>query len=265
MGEPSKATLKKLFAVSGNRCAFPKCKERLIEESSGTLVGKVCHIKGNAEGAKRHDKSQTEGERQGVGNLIVLCGKHHDVIDDDEESYTVPRLLKMKADHEANYRGTPQTDDASERFAAAIYNTVTNGSIIQVKNQSGGQTAHSIVNNYGGQADRQIGSTVAEALIAELRSQPGEFFKVISRSQGADTMRLARRIQEVLTLSGWAAQENLTLAISPDTQDTEVVVAMPEAKTSYSAILDCMRRAGVNARGEIRMGLKVLEISVTER
>jgi len=62
--------------------------QRLVEEPSGTLVGKVCHIKAKSSGpgSKRYDKNQTDEERHGLGNLIALCPKHHDVIDDDDES-----------------------------------------------------------------------------------------------------------------------------------------------------------------------------------
>jgi hypothetical protein len=148
MKSPTVSTLKALFALSGNRCAFPKCMNRLVEESSGTLVGKVCHIKGKSSGpgSKRYDKYQTDEERHGVGNLIALCPQHHDVIDDDEEAYTVERLVKMKADHVEKMRGEPTPSDAlAERFAVSIYNnTVTDGSIIHVQGQSGGQVAHTI-------------------------------------------------------------------------------------------------------------------------
>jgi hypothetical protein len=77
----------------GHRCAYPRCPSRLVEDPSGTLVGEVCHIKGKSSGrgSHRHDPSQTDEERHGVGNLIALCGTHHRVIDDDEEAYTVER------------------------------------------------------------------------------------------------------------------------------------------------------------------------------
>ena len=101
---------KRTTVVSPDRFA------EILAAVSGTLIEKVCRIKGNAADAKRHDKHQSEEKRQGVGNLIILCGKHHVVID-DEESYTVERLLKLKADHVANYRRSGQPDEVAERFA----------------------------------------------------------------------------------------------------------------------------------------------------
>ena len=97
---PSTATIKRLFAVSGNRCAFPKCTAPLIDGKK--VVGKICHIKAQSEGSPRFDANQTPEERHGYDNLILMCGSHHDVIDDDEEAYTVEYLHRLKAKHEQN-------------------------------------------------------------------------------------------------------------------------------------------------------------------
>jgi hypothetical protein len=109
----------------------------------------VCHIKGNRKGAKRYDENQAEEDRQSVSNLIIMCPKHHDVIDDDEESYTVERLLKMKAVHEAQNQGEEAGQQMAEQFAVAIQNNLFHhGSLIYSQNQSGGATAHTINNYY---------------------------------------------------------------------------------------------------------------------
>ena len=57
-------------------------------------------------------------ERHAFENLILLCGNHHTVVDDDEEAYTVERLLAMKAAHEQSSPGMMDTD--AERGAAVI-------------------------------------------------------------------------------------------------------------------------------------------------
>src|SRR5262245_10584647 len=92
---PSQPTLKRLFAKSGNRCAFPKCKAEIVQHE--TVVGEVCHIKAAGPNGPRHDPQQSAAERHGYDNLILLCGNHHTVVDDDTESFTVDRLLRMKA------------------------------------------------------------------------------------------------------------------------------------------------------------------------
>jgi hypothetical protein len=130
---PSKATLKRLFALSGNRCAFPKCGTQLAQGT--TLIGEICHIKGRQPGSARHDASQSDEQRNSYTNLLLLCPNHHAVIDDDVESYTVERLLKMKADHEA--AATAVSDADADRVADSYSIIVTSG-------QQGGITAQTI-------------------------------------------------------------------------------------------------------------------------
>jgi hypothetical protein len=129
--EPSRSTVKRLFALSGNRCAFPKCQAPLALNE--TLVGEVCHIKGKLPGAARYDPAQTPAERNTYENLILLCAPHHTVVDDDEESYTVERLRKMKMDHES--RATPIAEKDADQVAAGYSTVATVG-------QSGGIAAN---------------------------------------------------------------------------------------------------------------------------
>jgi hypothetical protein len=98
-----------------------------------TLVGEVCHIKGKKPDAARYDPAQTPAARNDYDNLILLCAPHHKVIDDDEEAYTVERLRKMKADHEA--RAMTVSDGEASQVAAAYSTVATIG-------QSGGIAAH---------------------------------------------------------------------------------------------------------------------------
>ena len=142
MGKPSVPTQKRLFAVSGNRCAFRNCPQRLVDEASGKVVARICHIKGNKPGSKRYDKMQTEDERQGFDNLILLCPVHHDVVDADDTTFTVEVLQRLKVEHEAKHREEPEPDRrAEELFLANVSLDATYGSVILSANQSGGQVA----------------------------------------------------------------------------------------------------------------------------
>jgi hypothetical protein len=133
--KPSIRDIKLLFARSGNRCAFPKCPAPLA--LNGTLVGEICHIKGDKPGSPRYDAAQTDEERHAYGNLIILCPTHHAVVDDDPESYTVERLHKMKSDHEAMVTPIPDAD------ASQIAKTYFDQSVLNV-GQSGGLSAHTV-------------------------------------------------------------------------------------------------------------------------
>ena len=115
MAGPSVATVKRLFAVSGNRCAFPGCALPLVDEASGKVTGRVCHIKADSPGGPHYDPEQHSKERHGFANLVLMCPLHHDVIDGDVETYTVERLLEIKARHEARYAGGAEPSDAIAR------------------------------------------------------------------------------------------------------------------------------------------------------
>ena len=150
MGKPSVPTQKRLFAVSGNRCAFRQCRQPLVDDASGKVTARICHIKGNKPDSKRYDPLQTDVERQGFGNLIVMCPVHHDVIDADDVTFTVEVLHKIKSEHETNCCNLPPPGTKEEElFLANVVIDVSDGSIIFSTNQIGGQIAHTIHNNYG--------------------------------------------------------------------------------------------------------------------
>ncbi|MBM4083742.1 MAG: hypothetical protein FJ272_03045, partial [Planctomycetes bacterium] len=100
--------MKRLFALSGNRCAFPGCKQALVDEKSGVVTAEICHIKAESPGGPRYDSNQSDRERHGFANLILLCGDHHKVIDADPNTLTVTKLLLWKARHEKRWKGKPR-------------------------------------------------------------------------------------------------------------------------------------------------------------
>src|SRR6266550_8558205 len=112
--KPTQSTLKRLFALTGNRCAFPKCQAPLTHND--TLLGEVCHIRAESPGGPRYDPAQTPEERQHFDNLIVMCPTHHTVIDDDEISFSVSRLHQIKTEHES--AATPIDDARAEHIPA---------------------------------------------------------------------------------------------------------------------------------------------------
>lgn len=142
---PTAATIKRLFAVSRNGCAFPRCTVPIVDAASGKVTGRICHIKARQPGGPRYDESQSETERHAFENLILLCPIHHDVIDSDLASYTVERLTAMKREHEAGQPSQEPTDEIVSQLIL-VSNVVTSGSVITSVSQTGGQLAHSITN-----------------------------------------------------------------------------------------------------------------------
>lgn len=113
---PSDSTIKRLFALSSNKCAFPQCTTALIH--GDVVVGEICHIKAAKPGGPRYDENQSNIERHGFENLILMCGTHHTVIDSDEEAYTIERLTKLKSKHENGAVPIDETsvDNATHRL-----------------------------------------------------------------------------------------------------------------------------------------------------
>lgn len=103
MKEPSRPTYKRLFALSGNRCAFPGCDVPIIDAASGEVVGETCHIHAKRPGGARYDPRLSNQEVHAFENLILMCPTHHTIVDRDETSYSVERLRQIKAQHEAKY------------------------------------------------------------------------------------------------------------------------------------------------------------------
>lgn len=116
MGEPAEKTIRRLFALSGNRCAFPGCSLPLVE-SAGTVTGEICHIKAKGKGGPRYDGSQTDEERHAFENLILLCRRHHKVVDSAPDIYSAEALQEVKAIHES-VAGRPE--QAADGFFAKI-------------------------------------------------------------------------------------------------------------------------------------------------
>lgn len=67
---PGITDIKLLFARSGNRCAFPKCRAPIA--INDTLTGEVCHINGARPGSARYDLGQSDVERHAYANLVLI-------------------------------------------------------------------------------------------------------------------------------------------------------------------------------------------------
>ncbi len=102
--EPTLSTVKKLFAYSGNRCAFPECSNKLIEDE--ILVGEICHIEAAEAGGMRFNKKSNDEQRRHFSNLILMCPICHKKIDSNDERYTTSIIKKWKEAHEKKFQGS---------------------------------------------------------------------------------------------------------------------------------------------------------------
>lgn len=95
---PKAETIRALFALSGNQCAFPGCTHALISDK-GTFIAQLCHIEAANKGGQRFNDKQNDEERRSITNLLLLCYPHHRETDDETE-FTVAKLKEIKKVHE---------------------------------------------------------------------------------------------------------------------------------------------------------------------
>lgn len=89
--------IKKLYAKSGNICAFPGCNNPLSTEINHSEIAHIISPKTNG---PRHIDGYNGGNYDDEENLILLCPIHHHQIDTNPDSYPIDWLKNIKKEHE---------------------------------------------------------------------------------------------------------------------------------------------------------------------
>ena len=125
--EPDRPTIKKLFALTGNTCAFQSlddgrgCELELARPEWPRTQGQIAHIRGERPTSARYDERMTDHERAAFENLIVLCPTHHHFVDYVEpDRYTVEVLTAMKDRHERSGPRAWASEADLERYATLV-------------------------------------------------------------------------------------------------------------------------------------------------
>ena len=112
----SARTLKLLFAMSGNQCAYPNCSNPLIEpateQSDALVIAQICHIYALNTAGPRGKSDLTQNELNSNDNLILLCPNHHAVVDGQHDTYPAHLLKDWKQQHEVNIQSILPTGTA---------------------------------------------------------------------------------------------------------------------------------------------------------
>jgi len=96
---------KKLWGRASGRCSFANCQEDLIIDKTkldpSIVIGEMAHIVASSNKGPRGkvlpiDRSQ----RDTYENSILLCEKHHKIVDGQRKTYPIGVLMQMKEDHE---------------------------------------------------------------------------------------------------------------------------------------------------------------------
>lgn len=115
----SKKDVKILWGKSGNRCAFLGCNVELAKEGStgkNMIIGVMAHIKGENPTSARYDSNMGDKEVDGYENRILLCPTHHTEIDQDQNLYTIEKLLEIKVNHETWVKESLQKEEINVTF-----------------------------------------------------------------------------------------------------------------------------------------------------
>ena len=95
----------RLFALSGNQCAFPSCTNAVTDQvtpgEQPVTLAQRAHIVGVGRQGPRSKAAPLSDDIDSVENLLLLCGEHHRIVDNNPRIYSVEVLAKYKADHEA--------------------------------------------------------------------------------------------------------------------------------------------------------------------
>lgn len=111
VANPTQATIKRLFAQSGEFCMHPDCERHVVDRGTGTIMVEVCHINARNPGGPRYDPAQTEKERNAYENLILLCGDHHKLVDAHPDQYSTEDLKELKRVHQLSFGRTVRDGD----------------------------------------------------------------------------------------------------------------------------------------------------------
>jgi hypothetical protein len=104
------ADRKRLWARAGNQCAWPACRQEVVEGSvksapHGLIIGEEAHIVSESDDGPRCDPNMSLPERNAYTNIMLLCPTHHTFIDKEEGiHYSVRLLHEIKDAHEALVR-----------------------------------------------------------------------------------------------------------------------------------------------------------------
>jgi len=101
---PEKVKMR-LWGVAAGRCQYEGCNEPLWKDSLTQVefnAAYIAHIVADSPDGPRGDKVLSPKLAKEISNLMLMCDKHHRLIDrQDVAGHPVERLLEMKRKHEA--------------------------------------------------------------------------------------------------------------------------------------------------------------------
>jgi len=115
----SQLTLKRLFSMSGQYCAFPTCNVAIFASvgDEPVLIGEIAHIESSSDTGPRANTALPDRQRDSYTNLVVLCPTHHTLVDKAESNFSVDELQLWKGEVERATAGRLSMGSLDVTFA----------------------------------------------------------------------------------------------------------------------------------------------------
>lgn len=100
-------TARQLWGQCGGFCQNPSCNKQLFRDIDDQVVSiaNVAHVIGHGSSGPRSDHELSELiDKDGLGNLIMLCLECHKVVDELEKAFTVEQIQAWKLKHASKIR-----------------------------------------------------------------------------------------------------------------------------------------------------------------
>ena len=98
---------------------MPNCRHDLIADETETddesIIGDEAHIVARSDDGPRGISNLTPEDRDKYDNLVLLCRKHHKIVDDQYVFYTIEKLKEIKTQHEVWVKESLQIDKVKEK------------------------------------------------------------------------------------------------------------------------------------------------------
>ena len=117
-----------LWTRAGNQCAFPGCRQRLVEKVQDVgpdiVVGEEAHIVSRSRKGPRGCESIPQEGVDSYTNIILLCPTHHNIVDSAPDFYTKQYMIDIKSAHEHRVRFNQPSDGYLLEVAATVPNAI---------------------------------------------------------------------------------------------------------------------------------------------
>lgn len=136
--DPSELTVRMLCAKSAGICEFDGCTENIFLDTltlSEMNNSNVAHIVASSPNGPRGDKERSYELSDKIENLMLLCKKHHTLIDSQVEKYPEESLLGMKKKHEDSIREMCDLISVPKSERVFFFSPIKNASLTHIDNQ----------------------------------------------------------------------------------------------------------------------------------